>query len=224
MKRHLALVILVFVSVFVLDANVHAQEGMETQGTGPYVGGHLGLNIADSEINGGASTTDYDAGVGLGGVLGYDFGNFRVDGDIALRFNTLNSLGGAPLKSDSDTTAFSFMVNGYFDFPTDGPVKPYVGGGIGFAVVSIDWQTSGFFPFSHVPVADDSDSGLAYQFSGGIGYEINPRTTVSFSYRYFATEEMQMAFSNRSPINSGLPFSMDYQSHEFNIGVRILFN
>ena len=151
-----------------------------------------------------------------GGVLGYDFGNFRVDGELALRINKINSLNGAPI--DGDTSAFSYMVNGYFDFPTNGPVKPYIGGGIGFATVSIDWHVPGFFPLSQVSIADDSDSDVAYQFSAGIGYEINPRTTVSFGYRYFATEELQMMF------DSGTPFTMEYQSHEFNLVVRYMFN
>lgn len=229
MKRFLA--VAVFVTVAVLGANVHAQQETGDQGTGFYVGGHLGANTADSEINGGTLATDEDTLIGFGGVLGYDFGNFRVDGEIAFRFNTIDRLGGISLDpqslgsgNNSTTFAFSYMVNGYFDLPTDGPWKPYIGGGIGFATVTIDWIAPGFFPFTQVPVADDSDSGLAYQFSGGIGYEINPRTTVSFSYRYFAVEELQMVFDSGSPINPGSPFTMEYQSHEFNLGVRIMFN
>ena len=158
----------------------------------------------------------------------------RLDGEIALRANTTDSVGNIPLgtadfsffgsggSGDSTTGALSYMVNGYFDLPTGGPLSLYIGGGIGYATVFIDWETTGFF-FSEVPVADDSDTGLAYQFSGGIGYEINPRFTVSFGYRYFATEEMQMEFASGSPFGSG-PFTMEYQSHEFNLGVRVLFN
>jgi len=215
MKRFLA--IAVFVTVSVLSANVHAQQGTGGQGTGLYVGGHLGLNIlSDSKIAGLTNTTDYDPGFSLGGVFGYDFGNFRVDGEIALRGNMISRLGVTPI--DGDTLAWSYMVNGYFDFPTNGPVKPYIGGGIGFATVVIDWHVPGFFPFSQIPIADDSDSGLAYQFSGGIGYEINPRTTVSFGYRYFAVEEMLMVDA------IGFPFTMEYQSHEFNLVFRYMIN
>ncbi len=234
MKRFL--VVAVFVALVVLGANVHAQQEMGDQGTGFYIGGHLGLNIlSDSEINGGTISADNGSGVGLGGVLGYDFGMVRLDGEIALRANTTDSVGGISLgtvggssffggggSGDSTTGAFSYMVNGYFDLPTDGPLSLYIGGGIGFATVFIDWETTGLF-FSEVPVADDSDTGLAYQFSGGIGYEISPRFIVSFGYRYFATEEMQMVFESGSPLGSG-PFTMDYQSHEFNLGVRVMFH
>lgn len=217
MKRFLA--VAVFVTVAVLGANVHAQQETGDQGTGTYVTIHVGINVlSDSEINRGTNTTDYDPLFGLGGALGYDFGNFRVDGEIAFRINEINSVGGTRLKGGSYTAAFSYMVNGYFDFPTNGPVKPYIGGGIGFATVAIDWNEPGFIPFSQVPLAGGSDSGVAYQFSGGIGYEINPRSTASFGYRYFAVEELQMMF------DSGSPFTMEYQSHEFNLVIRYMFN
>ena len=222
MKRFLA--VAVFVTVAVLGANVHAQQGTGGQGTGPYGTILVGLNIlSDSEINGFTNTTDYGPLIGLGGAFGYDFGNFRVDGEIAFRINEINSVGGTPLVGGSYTAAFSYMVNGYFDLPTDGPWKPYIGGGIGFATVAIDWNRPGFFPLSQVPVAGGSDSGVAYQFSGGIGYEINPKSTVSFGYRYFAVEELQMVFDSGSPFGSG-PFTMEYQSHEFNLVVRYMFN
>jgi opacity protein-like surface antigen len=211
MKRFLA--IAVFVTVAVLGVNVHAQQGTGSQGTGPYVGGHLGLNILsdpDIEQGGFVLSTSFDPGVGLGGVLGYDFGNVRVDGELAFRTNSINDIMGVPTEGHS--SALSYMVNGYFDFPTGGPVKPYIGGGIGFATVLVDIEVFGF------PLADDSDSVLAYQFSGGIGYEINPRTTVSFGYRYFATEDPEMEDAG------GFPFTTEYQSHEFNFSARILFN
>jgi opacity protein-like surface antigen len=248
MKQQLVLAFLVFVAVVVICPNAHAQDGteiqvetqvqiQEDQVTGFYVGGHLGANTADSEVNGGTLATDEDTLIGFGGVLGYDFGYFRVDGELALRFNTIDRLGGISLnppsvwKGDPSTTkALSYMVNGYFDLPTDGPLSFYAGAGIGFATVSIDWKAPGVF-FSHVPVADDNDSGLAYQFSGGIGYEIdfdreiNPITiVVTLGYRYFATEELQMMFASSSPINPGSPFTIEYQSHEFLIGARVLFH
>ena len=241
MKRQLVLVILVFIAVAVIGKNVHAQQEVESQpenqSTGFYVGGHLGAIIEDLEVNSGSLATDKNTGFVIGGVLGYDFGNFRVDGELIFRLNTIDSLGGVSLnpggfseEKDSSTYVSSYMVNGYFDFPTEGPLKPYIGGGIGFATVSIDWVTPVFF-FSSDPVADDNDSGLAYQFSAGIGYEIdinpeiNPTTiVVTLGYRYFAIEELQMMFASSSPINPGSPFTIEYQSHEFLIGARVLFH
>lgn len=206
MKRFLT--VAVFVTVVVLGANVHAQLD-----SGPYIGGHLGLNILsdpDIEQSGFVFSTSYDPGIGLGGVVGYDFGLVRIDGEIALRANGISDIAG--VSADGHASALSYMVNGYFDFPTGGPLKPYIGGGIGFATVLVDIEVFGF------QLVDDSDSVLAYQFSGGIGIEVNPRTTVSFGYRYFITDDPEMEDAG------GFPFTTEYQSHEFNIGARILFN
>ena len=241
MKRQLVLAVLVFIAVAVMGENVHAQQEVEgqteIQDTGFYVGGHLGAIIEDLEVNGGSLATFNNTGFVIGGVLGYDFGNFRVDGELIFRLNTIDSLGGVSLnpggfseEKDSSTYVSSYMVNGYFDLPTEGPLKPYIGGGIGFATVSIDWVTPAFL-FSSDPVAKDNDSGLAYQFSAGVGYEIdfdreiNPITiVVTLGYRYFAIEELQMMFASSSPINPGSPFTIEYQSHEFLIGARVLFH
>jgi len=216
MKRYLA--VAVFVTVAVLGANVHAQQGTGGQGTGLYIGGHLGLNILDDPDFeqpqfGFVASTSFDAGLGAGGVIGYDFGMVRVDAEIAYRHNEISDFFG--VDADGSATALSYMINGYFDISTGGPVTPYIGGGIGFATVSWnDVEIPAFF-FT-LPVADDDDSVLAYQFSAGIGYEINPRTTVTFGYRFFATEDPEMVDA------FGDPFTTEYQSHEFNVGVRLL--
>ena len=231
MKRFLAVAFLVLVTIGFSSTNVHAQEETgDLQGAGFYVGGHLGLSFADGDVDG-VLPVDYGLGFGLGGVLGYDFGNFRVDGELAFRHNIAERMGPFSLETadlfgsspDSTTSVSSFMINGYFDLPTGGPLKPFIGGGVGFANVSIDWVTPGFFPFSEVPLADDSDRGFAYQISAGIGYEINPRATLTFTFRHFATEELQMSFDPASPFGAQ-PFQFEYQSNEFNFGGRIMFN
>ncbi|MDH5764127.1 MAG: outer membrane beta-barrel protein [Nitrospinota bacterium] len=210
MKRLLA--VAVFVAVAVLSANVHAQQGSGGQGTGPYIGGHLGVNIlSDPDIQqaGFIIPVGVDAGVGLGGVLGYDFGNVRIDGELAFRNNGISDFVGFP--AEGNVSALSYMINGYFDVPTGSPLKPYVGGGIGFATVSYDLEVIG------LSLADDTDSVMAFQFSAGLGYEVSPRATVSFGYRYFTTEDPEMEDVG------GFPFTTEYQSHEFNVGARFMF-
>lgn len=55
----------------------------------------------------------------LGGVLGYGFGNFRVDGEIALRVNNLKDIEG--VSGEDTTSILSYMANEYFDIPTGDP-------------------------------------------------------------------------------------------------------
>jgi opacity protein-like surface antigen len=179
-----------------------------------------GINILDDSalINANSIDIEYDPGFQVGGVLGYDFGMWRLDAEVAYRTNAAGDLilpppfGGFP--ADGSTSALSYMINGYFDIPTNMLIKPYLGGGIGYATVSLDATE----PSVLGPVADDSDSVLAYQLSTGLGFDISKTTTLSLGYRSFATEDLEM-------VTIGVqPFTTEYQSHEFNIGVRFLFH
>ena len=219
MKRFLTMAMLITVT-FIFCSNVHAthrtwNRSKVTQGTGFYLGVTGGLNILnDSSLDQGAPVTldiEYSSGLAFSGGLGYDFGMVRLDAEFTYRDNDIDLIG---LPAEGSTSTLSYMLNGYFDIPTTMAIKPYLGGGIGFATVSInDANVPGV-----TPVADDSASVLAYQFSAGIGYDVSHSVTLSLGYRFFATEDPEMndAF--------GAPFTTQNQSHEFNIGIRFLFN
>ena len=217
MKQSLTVMVFVIVT-FLLYSNAYAthrswNRSTVTQGTGYYLGISGGLSILnDSSLDSTVSLDiNYGSGFTFGGVLGYDFGMIRLDAEVAYRDNGIELIG---LPAEGSASALSYMVNGYFDIPTNMFIKPYLGGGIGYATVSINDAT---VP-GVTPVADDSASVLAYQFSTGIGFEISRTTTLSLGYRYFVTEEPEMVDV------FGSPFTTEYQSHEFNIGVRFLFN
>ena len=68
MKRYLILTMFVYAVLALTGVNSYAQEETgDLQGAGFYVGGHLGLSLADGDVDGVASV-DYGAGFGLGGV------------------------------------------------------------------------------------------------------------------------------------------------------------
>jgi len=104
---------------------------------------------------------------------------------------------------NGDVSALSFMVNGYYDFPVaNSPIAPYLGGGIGAAIITVDFAGFG----------DDSAVAFAYQFMAGIGFEINPSTTLTAGYRYFATTD---------PDFDGEKATVE--SHDFSLGARFMF-
>jgi opacity protein-like surface antigen len=221
MKRFLPLTVILTV-MFLLCSNAYAthrswNKGSVTQDKGFYIGASGGLNLLNDSSLDSTVTLDVKYGTGLtfGGVLGYDFGMVRLDAEVTYRDNDIDQIG---FPADGSTSALSYMVNGYFDIPTHMIIKPYVGGGIGYATVSIDNANIPGIPPFPAPIADDSDSVLAYQLSAGIGFEISRATTLSLGYRYFATDDPEMIDA------SGAAFSTQYQSHEFTLGVRFLFN
>ena len=216
MKRFISFVFTLTITFFFFsDAQAtHRSWNRSTvsQDAGFYVGASGGFNnLNDSSLESVVNLdVQYGPGFSFGGIFGYDFGIVRVDTEINYRKNDIDQIG---ISADGSTSALSFMVNGYFDIPTHMVLQPYLGAGLGFATVSIN---EAIVP-GVAPVADDSDSVFAYQLSAGIGFELSQKTTLSFGYRYFATGDPEMQDV------SGIAFSTEYQSHEFNIGVRFLF-
>ena len=233
MKRFFAgsafVTLIVFVTVLILSGNADAkhrkknrtkprtQNSKSTGNTGFYVGVNAGLNLlSDSALqNNTPLGIDYDLGYRFGGFVGYDFGLLRLDAEIAYKANDPSNLitPTGPVPTTGSTTALTYMVNGYIDIPTKMSLEPYLGVGIGFANISLESNIAGPFPV----IADDSDTVFAYQLSAGVGYAVTRSTTVTLGYRYFATDDPDM-------INGGgTPFTTEYQTHEFNLGVRFRF-
>ena len=103
----------------------------------------------------------------------------------------------------------SFMANGYFDIPTNSPLRPYLGAGLGFGVAGVDEDRFGLN-------STDSDLVGAFQLMAGIGFDYNPKVSFTFGYRYFTTTDPDFftAFG---------PFEMEFTSHDFLFGARFRF-
>ena len=106
---------------------------------GLYVGGNLGLAIAndsdvtDSRAPGITLEFESDMGYALGGAIGYGFGNFRIEGEIAYQKNDLDQIKalGVSVDATGDTSSLTGLLNGYYDFDNTSPFTPYISGGIG---------------------------------------------------------------------------------------------
>ena len=120
-----------------------------------YVGVEGGGMIVEDmkfDINGvnDQATVKTKTGWDVDGILGYDFGMFRLEGETSYKQAKVKSaatstvtgngtLTGAPAGSYPDATGkfsvLSFMVNGLLDFGPDDGLNGYVGGGAGVARV-----------------------------------------------------------------------------------------
>jgi OmpA-OmpF porin, OOP family len=80
---------------------------------------------------------------------------------------------------------------------------------LGFAVVNVE-EDLGF-------TADESDLVGAFQLMAGVGFDISPRATLTFGYRYFTTTDP----SYNLPISG--PFETEFTSHDFLVGARFRF-
>lgn len=218
------------VAIVMLLPTIGAAEGF-------YVSGHAGavfLNESDNTDQSGVHVpTDFDTGFGVGGALGYDFpNNFRVEGEITYRESDVDTVdvsevaGPGDLDGRGDVSAIAFMANVYYDIDIDQPVTPYIGVGIGAAVVSANDVALATAPPSipGLQLTDDDDTVFAYQVIAGIGYDVTENLTLTLEYRFFGTQDAELDIDRRVgfPV-SGTTFDVEYQSHNVIIGARFSF-
>ncbi|NNF76727.1 MAG: porin family protein [Rhizobiales bacterium] len=144
-----------------------------------------------------------DAGIGCRVADG-----LRLEFNAGYRFeNRLTS----PSGLDADYSAFTGMWNAWWDITNIGGFKPYVGGGVGFAVHRTD---------SALPVGSTgkrTDTTMTWQVGAGIGIDVTDNLTVDVGYRF--TDLGLASSAGATPY-----FIDDNYSHEFRIGLRYDFN
>ena len=191
---------------------IATQSWAQTQANNPhglYLSGNIGFGIRpDADIAGPSGNKfDNDPAFVINGAIGVELNPMiRVEGEIGLHNNTADVAG---FPQDFTFSAVSFMGNGYFDIPTHSPLRPYVGAGLGFAVAGVEEERFGL-------TSTDSDLVGAFQLMAGIGFDISPRATFTFGYRYFTTTDPSFftAFG---------PFETEFTSHDFLFGARFRF-
>lgn len=203
MQRILGLVVGVLVLLFA------AQAWAQAHPQNLYVSGNIGFGIRpDSDISISSFPFENDPAFVINGAVGVELNPMiRVEGEIGFHHNTADQ-GGTGV--DWTFRTINFMGNGYFDIPTQSPLRPYVGAGLGFALVQLEGESFG---------VSDSDSDLvgAFQLMAGLGFDINPQVTLTFGYRYFTTTDPSFIL----PIPG--PFETEYTSHDFLFGARFRF-
>lgn len=190
-------------------------------------GGSL-LSDADNSDGIVVIESDFDPGYVIDGAIGYahpsgfrgeialgyraqDIDTLTITNDgglgVALGIGSLNGLATSNFNGDVET--FSAMANAFYDIDFGSKFKPFVGVGVGTALISVD--LSGL----STQLVDDSDTVFAYQGMAGVSYEFNETVTASLLYNYFATTDP--SFTDEA----GGPFDSEYASHSIMVGLRI---
>ena len=202
MKHIIGLV--VGILVLLIAAQSWAQS--QTNPHGLYLSGNIGFGIRpDAKTNG--PDLQNDPAFVINGAIGVELNPMiRVEGEIGLHNNTADI---PPFFNEFTFSMVSFMGNGYFDIPTHSPLRPYLGAGLGFAVAGVEEEVAGL-------TSTDSDLVGAFQLMAGIGFDISPRATFTFGYRYFTTTDPSF-FTAFGPLET------EYTSHDFLFGARFRF-
>ena len=156
---------------------------------------------------------DFHHNVGFDGDLigGWDFGMFRLEGEVAYKHAGLKEIGFGPELQDlhhggfydanGHTNIFSGMINGLVDFGDAEGWSGYLGGGIGLASVKVNAQVDD--PAFGVPGAalpnppittfdmSGSDSGVAWQLIAGVRMAVSSNIDIGLKYRYFNSAKLR---------------------------------
>ena len=200
--------------------------------SGAYVSGFVGVSVpGDSDVTndyaGNPPTSDqdqieFDPGIYIGGTGGYDFGYLRLEGEISYRNSEIdsitNSIDGRYGNLDGNLGVSAFMANAFFDLHNDSRVTPYLGGGIGFAVLNLSDASGTDRNYNYWDLYnEDDDTVFAYQVGAGIEIALNPRYSLDLGYRYFGTDTANF---NDDIFQSS---RMKFESHNVTIGFRATF-
>jgi len=200
---------LVLVGSFSISASVMAQ--------GPYLGINSSV-VAVNDIDLSGAEFQSDIGLGIGIVGGYDFGRYRLEGELTYRKNEvdhveIHSWGQGNMTGDGDITSKSFLVNGYFDFENKTRFTPYMGFGLGLANIAFNNIKA-----KGIDLVDDDSSALAAQLAVGCSYSINKLLSVDLGFRYFFTDELEVTNKFGHDVSAD-----SYKSHSFMGGLRVFF-
>jgi len=200
----------------------------------PYVGVEVGATMSDEgfydAVLSGTPTVrtydralnvDYKIGIDADILAGYDFGMFRVEGELAHKrlgvkgvdasndFATdLVSAGLTQIdEGDFDESAkiTSLMGNALLDFGGDGGFGAYVGGGAGVAKMRL---------------LGDSDSSVALQAIAGVRMALSDNMDIGLKYRYFTSK---FRLTQDAVSTFGIPFDIEargrMQTHSLLVGL-----
>ncbi len=135
----------------------------------------------------------------------------RLEGEILYTRSDISNISGT--AAGGNLSNASLMFNAFYDFNTDSNWTPFIGGGIGYARVTLDELSAG-----GVTLIDDSDDAFAWQFKAGVSYQLTPSVSINGSYRLNSTDNLVFQDPTGASVTSA---GLTNQSAE--IGVRFHF-
>jgi outer membrane protein OmpA-like peptidoglycan-associated protein len=207
-----------------LAATALALASSASAATGWYMSLGAGWNWlpdADYAVGPGGSTytgnIEYDTGYIIAGTVGYDWGRWRAEVEVAFRDNNINCTTQSgtgtcsPQGQNEGAWELSQMVNVLYDIPLGGRFNASVGAGVGGVLVvadqaMINWNGS---------EPDLDDYVVAGQLIAQVGYELSDRWQIYADYRYLLADDPE-AFSPQA----NAPVVWEKSDHSVLIGMR----
>lgn len=201
--------------------------------TVPTGSGLLGQSVTTTTATFGSGfVADYKRGIDGDIIAGYDFGPFRLEGelgykrarvrDLTASTTLVSAINTAPISGvgrddfsfGERTTVLSAMLNALVELEVSRGIKVYGGGGVGGA---------------RVKAFNDRDKALALQLIGGISTALSDNIDFGIKYRYFRTGDVRFAsaanFTGTGGSTSASTFLSEgrFRSHSALVGLTFHF-
>ncbi len=178
---------------------------------------YSGLDTDDGPFSGNA---EFERGFLVAAAVGYDFGKWRVEFELADRGNDFdcNQTSGNNTCDPSitgDIWELSQMVNVLYDIPLGGKWSASVGAGVGGVLVVSHRGIAGYYTSVSVDV---DDYVVAGQLIAGMNYELSDRWQLFADYRYFLADDPEFSFADSDP--DQVFASVEKSDHSVMIGLR----
>ena len=203
-----------------------------------------GIKIMDSYQSTGDISTSGTAGLfdtksysqntlGGGIFLGYDFYKanntpLRAEIEYAMR-SSVNTdydlkhknagVNGATLKAEYNM--HTIFANVYYDFHNDSQFTPYVGGGLGLAIINSKYEGEASFAGGNYSDSfNQSQTAFAYNLGLGCSYDLTDVITADVGYRFVGTSYHE---TDKSIGGNKIKLGMSNYANEFSLGLRFNF-
>ncbi len=181
-----------------------------------------GVNFSNAVGTTTSSTLNFNVGPVVTGTFGYAFGDgWRLEFEVGYRNSPAKNLTlpsgatvGGSLNLNANVSAYSYMVNGIYDFdlsrfgPQYAQWSPHVGGGIGAVVL-----TSNRSPSAEV---------FGGQAIAGVEYAYRPDLRFGVDYRFVGTKSVDLTFT-QDAVTVGRSVSTNYYDHAVLLTMRWKF-
>ena len=204
----------VLAAVLALSGAAHAQP---YRSASPFYVGIFGGYVAPEDMTWTSSVTGASADLALdeSGMVGMKFGYILPQARalaIELEWNYMfeqdippQVIGG--VRESGDVALSNVLVNLILRYP-EGKIHPYIGAGIGASSMNIrNTESVG----GTVYVAEETETGFAWQFLAGVNVELAPNLSADLAYRYFGTNP------------DFTVIDVDYRTHAVTFGLNFHF-
>ena len=104
------------------------------------------------------------------------------------------------LTGESDV--WTVTVGAVYDVPMQGPLRPYVGAGVGIA--RHDTKTTFTFAGIDPTIETGDDTVLSYHLRAGIGYQLSETVILFAGYRFIGAQDVEIAGTRSTSVSDAV--------------------